>query len=782
MPTFLVTDPTTGTQLRLTGNSPPSEQELEQIFAQQTQEQEILSDTGNLTQEGRPIFTNQAGESVTERTVTVTDPRINQGQPTNIPTVLNGQFLSQDDAIKSVVDAGGKDPITGRQLEGFGSIDEAVTAARSRSEGLLRPEPTFGEMFTGAERIAETPELGELPEFATTEEGDTFKIAAGLLSTFDEKAQREIIQEAIPEAVFETTADGSTIVEVPTREGGTRRSVINRPGLSPRDVATGVAQALAFIPAARIASLGKTVAQKIGLGGVAAGATEQALQETGVALGREERDPADVAIAAGLGGLAETIVPAVQGTREFLRARRAGVERGAIEAIEQPVAQAREAVAGLQEATGQEVGLFQAQQTLTPVELIKQRVLPQLDASSRTAASALERQNTEAFDATTQLINTIAPDQVIETGAQRFRNAASSAREARRIIRSETASPIYKQAFRRQRQGKTPLLNTQALENKINGIIRGSDQTGQIAGNLGRVGDKINTAEGNLQRLQSVKLEIDNLIEGRGDNALGRSTLRALTDVKNDLVDLMVEQSPSYRAARDEFIRLTPAIEELDNSLIGRISNIPDDQLKNVASKIFDPREINPTVLRNAQNVINDVDPGAWDDVVRVELERRLGGLRNFLNETGDEAVSNIPGQINSALFGNPKNRQVFMSALNPEQRRNFGYLETVLRRAMKGRAAGSPTTPFKEAIDKMRGVAGVLRDTIFRPVSTIQGVGEQSLFDRRIAGLAEAMFNPQWRPQMETLRALDPNSPAAARAMLQLLDDIESSDQQEER
>lgn len=35
MPTFRVTDPTTGQVLRLTGDSPPTEQELEQIFAQQ---------------------------------------------------------------------------------------------------------------------------------------------------------------------------------------------------------------------------------------------------------------------------------------------------------------------------------------------------------------------------------------------------------------------------------------------------------------------------------------------------------------------------------------------------------------------------------------------------------------------------------------------------------------------------------------------------------------------------------------------------------------------------
>ena len=177
-------------------------------------------------------------------------------------------------------------------------------------------ETSFGDFVTGSSRIKATPELGELPEFGTTPEGDTFKIAAGMLSTFDEKAQRDIIQQSIPEVVFETTADGSTIIEVPTEDGGTRRSVLNRPGLSPQDLTTATAQVLSFIPAARIANLGKTLIQKVGLGAAASGLTEQALQEGGVALGREERDPVSTAIAAGTGGLAEAVVPAIQAVRE----------------------------------------------------------------------------------------------------------------------------------------------------------------------------------------------------------------------------------------------------------------------------------------------------------------------------------------------------------------------------------------------------------------------------------------------------------------------------------
>lgn len=98
----------------------------------------VLDETGEpqLTPEGRPIFTGPGGNQVTEFTATITDPRINGGQPTNIPTVFDGQILSEEEAIELVVNAGGVDPITGRNLIGFESMEEAEIAAQNRTDEL----------------------------------------------------------------------------------------------------------------------------------------------------------------------------------------------------------------------------------------------------------------------------------------------------------------------------------------------------------------------------------------------------------------------------------------------------------------------------------------------------------------------------------------------------------------------------------------------------------------------------------------------------------------------
>ncbi|HEX6786960.1 MAG TPA: hypothetical protein VF076_07165 [Acidimicrobiales bacterium] len=76
----------------------------------------------------QPI-SNPDGSVTTERSITVTDPRLNGGRPTNIPSVWDGRIVSQDEAIDAATRSGVSFP-------SFGSIDDAVGAARQRSDDL----------------------------------------------------------------------------------------------------------------------------------------------------------------------------------------------------------------------------------------------------------------------------------------------------------------------------------------------------------------------------------------------------------------------------------------------------------------------------------------------------------------------------------------------------------------------------------------------------------------------------------------------------------------------
>lgn len=88
------------------------------------------------TKEGRKVYQTPEGDFVTERSITVTDNRINEGKPTNIPSVYGGTIMSEEVAISIIADNKGIDPETGRKLLSFNSIKEAVRAAEERTKGL----------------------------------------------------------------------------------------------------------------------------------------------------------------------------------------------------------------------------------------------------------------------------------------------------------------------------------------------------------------------------------------------------------------------------------------------------------------------------------------------------------------------------------------------------------------------------------------------------------------------------------------------------------------------
>ena len=680
-----------------------------------------------------------------------------------------------------------------------------------QQEQVNAGEVGFLDTFTGSDRIAQNPELGTLPEFGGTEQGDTFKIAAGLLSTANPIEQQDIIKSIIPESEFETLADGSVIVNVPNDEGIMQRSILNRPGISPQDLTTGIAQVLSFVPAARLASFGKGLLQKFGIGAAASSATEAARQEGVIAQGSEQgRDPANVAIAGGLGGLSEVVVPAVQGLRASSRARAIGAEAEevakAVESIK-PTTQARQA---LQEATGVDVPLFQAQQTQIPSELLKQRILPQLDAGARTAAQALESQNKAAFDATAELINTIAPKGTVVGGSKKFLTAAKGALTKAVEFRSESVKPLYQEAFKTAKNsGQSVNLKpvTDFVGAQLKGLVdddpaaialksfakrlKGKEKVITTRGALGsdglfKAGTKETVSEPlTLQQLQSAKRTVDAKIDSMGSgfqlNSAQKNAKRLLVESEKRYMKQIGEVNPQFAAANEEFARLSLPISSLEESLIGQVAKLDDTQLKGIAQKVFDPKAglTDPKSILNAKKVIDQVDPEAWNQLLRVEMNRRIGGLEQLIEEIPGDFVGNIPGQLRRTLFGNPQQRKALLSGMDEEQKQNFKYLETVLNRASSGRAAGSPTAAFGQQIEKLKGVSSVIRDAVFRPLSTLQQTGERGIFDSNVARLAEVMFNPKFKPQLNKLKKLNPDSPAAARALTQLLN-VDSNTKQD--
>lgn len=83
----------------------------------------------------RPRRQNPDGSVSSELSITVPDPRT-PGSWINIPSMYGGQEVPEEDAVARITAAGYRDPETGRDIQSYGSVDEAVSAAQARSNAL----------------------------------------------------------------------------------------------------------------------------------------------------------------------------------------------------------------------------------------------------------------------------------------------------------------------------------------------------------------------------------------------------------------------------------------------------------------------------------------------------------------------------------------------------------------------------------------------------------------------------------------------------------------------
>lgn len=633
----------------------------------------------------------------------------------------------------------------GSGLAGTRTPDQTITG-----DPIARGDFSITDAFTGESRT--TPRTEAAPEIgALAGTGKDLQLATGLLLTMDPAAQVNLFKEVLPEAVIDTDDLGNTFIKFEGKE-----FILNKPGFSAQDATQAIAQVLAFFPAAKLkgfvarffagagTSLGLDVGAEV-LG--AEGAAEP------IAAGTR------ATIAGGIEAVAPPAIRAVGGGIRAIRGQRAA-----------PVGTTRETAALTESALEAEgrtgVDLFPAQRTSIPRELDRQAVLAELPGSAQIAATALNKQNKQAFDAVIDFLDDIAPAEAVATGQARVRTAAQRSIENAKIIRSQKASPIFDAAFE---DAKAFGLKIDPVEISLDAFPKG----GEIHRSLSRVQKLIKNANGDLERLHNVKTEIDQMINKTGEGGLGPTTKRQLVGVQDDLVRNLEKASPTYAEARTVFREASPEVDAIKDSILGKVAKLDDTQLKSTSQKLLDPAEVNPQTVLNARKAIESVDPDAWREIVRVELERRLGSIK----PTRTGAIENQPGQFVDAIFGNTKSRKVLLNALPEGQRSAALYLETVLRRAARGRPGGSQTASRQEFIRELKGPAGAVArflsnipESIGRAAGkAVTGLTEDEILRRNSAAMARLMFDPSFKADLKAIARMR-NASEAGKKMTELL------------
>lgn len=82
--------------------------------------------SGKWTHDGFPALTFPDGSHATELGMTVTDPRLNAGQPTNIPSLWRRQIVPEEMAVLEAL-------ASGKSWPSYRSIAEAIAASKLRS-------------------------------------------------------------------------------------------------------------------------------------------------------------------------------------------------------------------------------------------------------------------------------------------------------------------------------------------------------------------------------------------------------------------------------------------------------------------------------------------------------------------------------------------------------------------------------------------------------------------------------------------------------------------------
>lgn len=657
-------------------------------------------------------------------------------------------------------------------------LDFAEAETRRKSLGLSEDDfreltlqeqeerkPSFlervGESITGSER--ETEETEGLPEIGQVDTGlgagASLKVAAGLLVTNDEEAEMSILRTQIPDIKFRRDKKRNIIITLPNGE----EAVLNQPGISFQDVIGFVGDIASFTPAGRVSKAVAGTTAKVALGGTAAGATDLALQKASQELGSgQDIDLTRAGLAAGLGGVAETVAPIISRAVNKSRAKRFDLDKAELDEALPVVKESQEAVEEIAKLspTGEQVPLTKAQQTQVPSQLVQQRAIGEIPAGARIAKEALEKQNKAASNAVDDVLNTISDPLAIERGAKNFKEASKKAIEAAKTVREEASSDIYNAAFTDAVKLKIPL-------DGVKSTILAIRKTGAEGGLLKKAMDRslklISGKNPKLENLHNAKLEIDAMITDNAAKGLDNVVNRKLVEVKNQLVETLKEASPLYKEASEKFAELSPAVEDLGNSIIGQASRISDVQLKNLSKKIFDATEANPDVLRNAKKVINEVDPNAWDDLLRTEFERRLGSIRS-----SKQGLPNTPADLERAIFGtNDAQTRAIMEAASPTLRKNLRHLRIILKRAKEGRGGGSDTAAKLQAKEE-REVVRIMG--LFKPVEALAGAGRKAAQFKKDKAIARSMFDTKFITKLNKLKKFDIDTPAYAKALAQLL------------
>jgi len=412
---------------------------------------------------------------------------------------------------------------------------------------------------------------------------------------------------------------------------------------------------------------------------------------------------------------------------------------------------------------------------LTPAELTnlpslkaEQKMLGNLPQSSDTLADFQRMRADEQIEPAIQrYLDSISEQFGDEASGEMARAAANRAQDAVAQVRADQARPLYQQAFAEARP-----VNTDDLITGLSEQIRQAPEGGEIRRSLQRVRRMLGTQDetGNFVPVQDMntlhlaKVEIDQMLEGVNlAKRVGGTTRARLQGVKTSLLEALDEASPTYADARAIFADLSPGVARVREGVAGTIADLPDQQLRTVAARLFDKAKISPRAAREARQQLQAADPQAWQAIKRSYIEDAWIKASEQNLTSGGTPVS-AGAKFRKRLLGNAKQMQVLRATLEPEEFSALNNIATVLEASARVKPIGSDTAWNQEMLKAMkrngRGpISRVLGAADPRILARVSDAMDERGFEAYTQELAQMITTPGGVDFIRQLQQASPNN-----------------------
>jgi len=407
------------------------------------------------------------------------------------------------------------------------------------------------------------------------------------------------------------------------------------------------------------------------------------------------------------------------------------------------------------------VDLNPAQSTNLPSVKAKYDVLASMPTSRDIIADGARAQADDAYKAAEKFLARVSPVDGVDEAGNMARTGAAKVIGALTKERADAAGPLYRKAFD-EFQGIPPeflpvaeeLMSRPSMKQAARKAVRLAEDEGVILSN----------PQNSLLGMHYMKLALGDMIEGAAIKGSGPTSKRSLVGLKNELVQMMDEFSPTYKQVRDVFTHFTPNIESVKDGIISRVADLGDEQAHRASQMIFSGNQSPEAVGRMRLLFEKSGLKDDWNAILRAHLQDTFeqAGKQTM---TGGLPLNQAP-KWQVAMTGNPRQYRILEKAMDPAQLRNFrdmmDVFEAMGRTASEGQ--GSQTMGRQEGAQVLRQEAGSGAAATVANLFSPQNVGskvaawlDEARLGQHAAKMAEIMTSPDGVKRLKELRRLSP-------------------------